>query len=30
LAAEKLEPLIVEMALPWEEIMALDPEELDS
>lgn len=30
IAAEKLEPLVVDMALDWEEILAIDPEELDS
>ena len=30
IAAEKLEPLVVEMALPWEDILAMNPEDLDA
>ena len=30
IAAEKLQPLVVDLALPWDDILAMDPEELDS
>jgi hypothetical protein len=30
IAAEKLEPLVVEMALPWADILAMNPEDLDA
>ena len=30
IAAEKLKPLVVDLALPWNDILAMDPEELDS
>lgn len=30
IAAEKLQPLVVDLALPWDDILAMDPEKLDS
>ena len=30
IAAEKLKPLVVDLALPWNDILSMDPEELDS